>query len=96
MGKSMPTYRNLLDGFCDELQPFRRTAIRECQPAFDRVLEHAWAHAASAGQVSPTDPEKLALFSICVGLQHEVLELREELGLPTDEPLGKGKQQFES
>lgn len=86
MGKSNPTYRNLLEEFCDELESFRRTAYRRHQPAYDRILTHARTYSAAAGQVNHTDPEKLALFSMCVGLQYEVLELREELGLPTEGP----------
>lgn len=95
MGKSIKTYRNMLEEFCDELEPFRRTAFRNQQPGFDRALVHARDHAAAAGQVSHRDPEKMALFSMIVGLELEVLELREELGLPTGEPPGKGKQSFD-
>lgn len=79
MGKSNPTFRNVLEEFCEDLEPFRRASYRRYQPAFDRALEHAREHSASAGQVNHPDPELLALFSMVVGLQHEVLELREAL-----------------
>lgn len=74
--------------FSDELEPFRRASYRERQPAFDRVLEHARSHAASAGVLNHPDIEKLALFSMCVGLQSTILRRPPGPGAPCYSPFG--------
>lgn len=79
MGRSRPTYRQSLDNFRDDFEPFRRELRRENQAALDRLYEHGRLHAPSAKMANRGDLETLILLSIALGLQHDILELREEL-----------------
>lgn len=90
MGKSNPTYRDLLNDYEERMQPCHRAMRRQHQPAFDRVFEHAHLRSAPAGMVNDPDIEKLALFSMLVGIQQNVLELRRELGID-DAPVSGGR-----
>lgn len=90
MGRSNPTYRNLLDDYEDRMQAFHRAMRHQHRPAFDRVFEHAHLRSAPAGMVNDPDIEMLALFSMLVGIQQDVLELRRELGID-DAPVSDGQ-----
>lgn len=81
MGRTNPTFRNLLDGFEDDMDIYRQCLRQHEQPAFDQLFEHAHQRADAAGTVAHFDAERTALFSMLVGLQLEINELREEIGL---------------
>lgn len=94
MGKTNPTYRQLLDEWLDDWQHFERGLRHHQKEAFADVLDGAKAHADAAGYANPTASEvtEYALMSILVeqqqqlnDLQDEVADLQQRLGNPTNE-----------
>lgn len=79
MGRSRPTFRNYLDGFEDDWQPYRRTLRRRDQPHFDSLFARAREHADAAGQLDPADPRLAVLFSMLLAQERELAELRERV-----------------
>ena len=69
MGRTNPTYRDLLSRIEDRWQDFRRTLRRRDQPHFDRLFEHASAHADAAGVLNHED--RLAPLSLSIDLEQE-------------------------
>ena len=80
MGRTNPTYRDYLQRFEERCSPFRRALRRQYKPAFDEVFEHAENHADAAGYLNSTDPELAVLLSVLIAQQHELRELRNEVG----------------
>ena len=79
MGRSKPTFRNYLDRFEGDWQPYRRTLRRRDQAHFDRLFEGARNHADAAGQLDPTDPRLAILFSMLLAHERELSGLRERI-----------------
>lgn len=79
MGRTNPTYRDFLDRFAERHQSFRRGLRREYTTDFDRLFDHARAHADAAGYHNATDPEVAVLLSILLAHEHELRKLRERL-----------------
>ena len=79
MGRSKPTVRTYLDGLEEDWGPYRRTLRRADQARFDRLFEHARAHADAATQLDPADPRLAALFSMLLAHERELDALRERL-----------------
>ena len=86
MGRTNPTFRNVLRRFEENWQQYRRALRREHQEDFDELLEHADRFAAAAGMQNPTDPEKAILVSVLLAHEVEQRELRERVeNLEADE-----------
>jgi hypothetical protein len=79
MGRTNPTYRDFLDRFAEQHRSFRRGLRREYTADFDRLFDHARAHADAAGYHNATDPEVAVLLSILLAHEHELRQLRERL-----------------
>ena len=79
MGRSKPTFRNYLDAFEGDWQPYRRALRRRDQPGFDRLFEKARGHADAAGQLDPADPRPVVLFSMLLAQERELCELEERV-----------------
>jgi hypothetical protein len=79
MGRTNPTYRDFLDRFAEQHQSFRRGLRREYTADFDRLFDHARAHADAAGYHNATDPEVAVLLSILLAHEHELRQLRPRL-----------------
>ena len=77
MGRSKPTFRNYLDRFEGDWQPYRRTLRRRDQAHFDRLFERARGHADAAGQLDPADPRLAILFSMLLAHERQLQEFRE-------------------
>lgn len=79
MGRTNPTYRDLLRAVEDDLSPFRRALRREHQADFDRLFERADRHADAAAYLNPTDPERAILWSILLSQEHAIQQLEAKL-----------------
>lgn len=79
MGRSKPTFRNYLERFQGDWQPFRRALRRRHQGDFDRLFEKARGHADAAGHLDPTEPRFAILFSMLLAQERELRELRERV-----------------
>jgi len=69
MGRTTPTYRDLLRRTAERWETYRRGLRRDEQRRFDRLWEYADRHADASGLLNHPDPIVPALFS--VALEHE-------------------------
>ncbi|WP_135822389.1 hypothetical protein [Halostella litorea] len=79
MGRTNPTFRDFLQTFRSQWQPFRRGLRRQDKPHFDRLFEHAESHADAAGYMNATDPEVAIILSMLLAQEREIRELRTQL-----------------
>ncbi|ESS12963.1 MAG: hypothetical protein A07HR60_00199 [uncultured archaeon A07HR60] len=69
MGRTNPTYRDLLGGVETEWSDYRRTLRRRDQDHFDRLFTHARNHADAAGMLNHS--ERMAAFWMAVAVEQE-------------------------
>jgi len=79
MGRTNPTYRDRLDALEAEWGTYRRGLRRREQASFDRLFEHAQAHADASGLQNPGDPLRTVLLSICLEQELAIQALEERL-----------------
>ena len=79
MGRTNPTYRNVLARQEERWQRYRRGLRRGHQPHFDRLFERADRYADAAGFMNAEDPDLVSLFSMLLAQEAELQELRGEL-----------------
>ncbi|MDR5655775.1 hypothetical protein RH831_01080 [Halodesulfurarchaeum sp. HSR-GB] len=79
MGRTNPTYRDRLDALETDWGPYRRSLRRHEQGPFDRLWEHARAHADASGMYNPADPMQTVLLSICLEQERAIQELTERV-----------------
>ena len=77
MGRTVPSFRMLLEGIIGELSDFRRALRGEDRLAFDSLMNKARVHASSCTVVPTLDPMHAIFLSILVGQQKEISSLRE-------------------
>lgn len=85
MGRTNPTYRELVDHLEDEMQPFRRALRRTDTTDFDQLFEHARRYADAGGYLNGKDPMRVLLFSMLLAHEHELRQLREHLDRGEDD-----------
>jgi len=81
MGRTVPSFRMLLEGIVDELSAFRRALRGEDRNAFDSLMNKAREHASSCTVVPTLDPMEAMFLSILVEQQKEINSLREALSI---------------
>ena len=86
MGRTVRTYRTVLEDMIDEWSGFRKALRKEDQVAFDRLMERARMHASAASYDTRTDPVESLFMSILLEQEKEIAELRKKL-----EQVGKEK-----
>lgn len=79
MGRTVPSFRMLLEGIIEELSDFRRALRGEDRIAFDTLMNKAREHASSCTVVPTLDPMHAIFLSILVEQQKEISLLQEAL-----------------
>lgn len=79
MGRTNPTYRDVLRGIEKRWQPYRRTLRRRDQPHFDRLFEHGRSHADAAGHLNHGEPLFSLLLSIVLEQERRLSRLEASL-----------------
>ena len=77
MGRTVPSFRMLLEEIIGELSDFRRALRGEDRLAFDSLMNKSRVHASSCTVVPTLDPMHAIFLSILVGQQKEISSLRE-------------------
>jgi len=77
MGRTVPTFRVLLEEIIAELSVFRRALRGEDRAAFDSLMNKARKHASSCTVAPALDPMDAVFLSILVEQQKELNSLRE-------------------
>jgi len=75
MGRTNPTFRDVLRALEDRWQPFRRALRYEDQKRFDQLLTHARNHADAAGNLNHQSPVIPVLVAIAVAQERRLDEL---------------------
>jgi hypothetical protein len=82
VGRTNATFRHLLQGIRERWRDYRRGLRARDQPHFDRLFEHADAHADASGYRNPEDPMDAVLLSML--LEHEKRLAALEDGMAAD------------
>ncbi len=77
MGRTVPSFRNLLEDIIRELSVFRRALRGEDKIAFDSLMNKAREHASSCTVAPVLEPMDSIFLSILVEQQKELNSLRE-------------------
>ncbi len=77
MGRTVPSFRMLLEGIVEELSAFRRALHDEDIAAFDRLMNKARSHASSCTVAPLIEPMDAVFLSILVEQEKEIRSLRE-------------------
>ena len=80
MGRTNPTYRDVVRGLEENWQQYRRALRHVDKPHFDRLFEHAREHADAAGYLNHPQPEvPLLLLSVVLEQEKWMQALHERL-----------------
>lgn len=79
MGRTIPSFRMLLEGIIGDLSIFRRALRGEDKIAFDSLMNKARAHASSCTVTPMLEPMDAVFLSILVKQEKEILSLRRSL-----------------
>jgi len=79
MGRTNPTFRDLLTSLEDDWQEYRRALRRPDQDRFDRLWEEARQHADAGGYLNHQNPMVVVLFSMLLAQQRRIEDLEAEL-----------------
>ncbi len=79
MGRTVPSFRMLLEGIVEELSAFRRALRGNDRAAFDSLMNMARQHASSCTVTPLFDPIDAVFLSILIEQQKEINALREAL-----------------
>jgi hypothetical protein len=79
MGRTVPTFRNIVESFGWEWNDFKR-ALREMdREAFDELLNHARRHASAGSNMSNPNPFEPVVMSILVEHEKTIRKLRKDV-----------------
>lgn len=85
MGRTNPTFRDLLRAVEDQWQPYRRALRYEDQERFDQLLTHARTYSDAAGNLNHQSPIIPVLVSIALAQERRIDELERQLRDRVDE-----------
>ena len=99
MGRTNPTYRDLLESVEERWGTYRRGLRRDDKPHFDRLFVHARAHADASGLQNHDDPLISVLLSIALEQEKSIADLRDRVAAleaaadesPAVDPSGVGE-----
>ncbi len=77
MGRTVPSFRMLLEGIIKDLSVFRRALRGEDKVAFDRLTNKARVHASSCTVAPLLEPMDAVFLSILVEQEKEIISLRQ-------------------
>ena len=79
MGRTNPTYRDVIRALEDRWQQYRRALRRDDKHHFDRLFEYGRAHADAAGYLNHQGPELTLLVSVALEQEKELQELHHRI-----------------
>ncbi len=82
MGRTVLSFRMLLEEIIVELSVFRRALRGDDKAAFDSLMNKARSHASSCTVAPTLEPMDAVFLSILIEQQKEINSLREALNVP--------------
>lgn len=92
MGRTVPSFRMLLEEIIVELSIFRRALHGEDKAAFDRLMNKARKHASSCTVAPTLDPMDAVFLSILVEQEKELNSLQEGMHVPAGHQVQSGEK----
>ncbi len=86
MGRTIPSFRTLLEEIVMELSVFRRALRGEDKIAFDSIMNKARQHASSCTVTPMLEPMDAIFLSILVEQQKEISSLKEAVNAKNNLP----------
>lgn len=83
MGRTVPSFRMLLDSIIMELGNFRRALRRNDQEVFDRIMDMAREHASASTVAAALDPMDTIVLSVLIEQQKQIDDLKEDSHAPS-------------
>jgi hypothetical protein len=83
MGRTVPSFRMLLDSIIMELGDFKRALRRHDQEVFDRIMDMAREHASASTVAAAVDPMDTIVLSILIEQQKQIDDLKEDSDAPS-------------
>lgn len=77
MGRTVPSFRMLLEGIIEDLSVFKRALRGEDKLAFDGLMNKAKEHASSCTVTPLLEPMDAVFLSILVEQEKEIISLRD-------------------
>ncbi len=78
MGRTVPTFRNVVESFGWEWNDFKRALRNIDKEAFDELINHARKHAAAGSNMTSPNPFEPVVMSILVEHEKTIRKLRED------------------
>ena len=79
MGRTVPTYRTVLEDLVRSWQAYRCALRKQDQDVFDQLMVKARAHASAAHYAAMLDPTEPFFMSMLIELQHDIDSLKKRL-----------------
>ena len=79
MGRTVPSYRQALEGEIKSWERFRKALRGRDVEAFDELMKVARLYASAGGMATRPVIAEALFMSVLVGLQRQVMELREKI-----------------
>ncbi|WP_158059578.1 hypothetical protein [Halorussus halophilus] len=79
MGRTNPTFRDVLRTVHNDWEDYRRALRRPDQQRFDRLFEDARQYADAGGYLNYQNPMTVVLFSIALAQEKRIEDLEAEL-----------------
>lgn len=79
MGRTNPTFRDVLTSIEDDWRDYRRALRRPDQDRFDRLWEDARQYADAGGYLNHQNPMVVVLFSMTLAQEQRIQDLEAEL-----------------
>ena len=80
MGRTVPTFRNIIESFGWEWNEFKQALRNIDREAFEELINHARRHAAAGSNMSNPNPFEPVVMSILVEHEKTLRKLRENAG----------------
>lgn len=80
MGRTVPTFRMVVESFGMEWTEFKRALRGMDKDAFEALMNHARQHAAAGSNISNPDPFETVVMSILVEHEKQLRELKNHEG----------------
>lgn len=79
MGRTVPTFRNIIESFGWEWADFKRALRKIDKETFDELMNHARRHASAGSNMTNPNPFEPIVMSILVEHEKAIRELREHV-----------------
>ncbi|MEF8847871.1 MAG: hypothetical protein V5A68_01910 [Candidatus Thermoplasmatota archaeon] len=76
MGRTVPTFRSIIESFGWEWNDFKKALRQMDQEAFEEMLNHARRHAAAGTNMANPDPFEPVVMSILIEHEKKIRELK--------------------